>query len=167
MKRSTILMLGTVATLGLAALTVPVIAQQAMGQHSGMGMMGDDMMGGHGMMGDMMGAQSFAMKKFDTNKDGTLSPEEVTAGIQAELKTYDTDGNGTLSLDEFAVMHADHMRPMTVRAFQMHDADGDGQVTEAEMDAAAEMMLGQMSGQQGMQGMGQGTGKGQGMMDNN
>lgn len=157
MKRSTILVLGTVATLGLAALAVPVIAQQAMGQHGGMGMMGDDMMGGHGMMG----AQSLAMQKFDTNEDGTLSPEEMTAGIQADLKKYDTDGNGTLSLDEFAVMHTDHMRPMTVRAFQMHDADGDGQVTEAEMAATAEMMQGEMSGQHGMQGMGHG------MMDNN
>jgi Ca2+-binding EF-hand superfamily protein len=167
MKRSTILVLGTIATLGLAALAVPVIAQQAMGRNGGMGMMGDDMMGGHGMMGGMMGAQSVAMQKFDTNKDGTLSPEEMTAGIKADLKTYDKDGNGTLSLDEFAVMHADHMRPMTVRAFQMHDADGDGQVTEAEMTATAEMMQGEMSGQHGMQGMGQGMGNGQGMMDNN
>ena len=72
-----------------------------------------------------------------------------------------------LSLEEFEAMHEAHNRTMNDRRFQMHDADGDGQVTEAEMDAAAEMMLGQMSGQQGMQGMGQGTGKGQGMMDNN
>lgn len=165
MKRSTILVLGTVATLGLAALAVPVIAQQTMGQHGGMGMMEGDMMGGHGMMGGMMGPQSYAMQTFDTNKDGTLSPEEMTAGIQAELKKYDTDGNGTLSLDEFAVMHTDHMRPMTVRAFQMHDADGNGQVTEAEMAATAAMMQGEMSGHGGMQGMGQGMG--QGMMDNN
>ena len=86
----------------------------------------------------MGGAQSYAMATFDTNKDGTLSPEEMTAGIQAELKTYDTDANGTLSLEEFAVMHAAHTRPMTVRAFQMHDADGDAQVTEAEMAAMAD-----------------------------
>jgi Ca2+-binding EF-hand superfamily protein len=86
----------------------------------------------------------------------------MTAGMQAELKTYDTDANGTLSLDEFAVMHAAHTRPMTVRAFQMHDADGDAQVTEAEMAAMAEMMQSHMVGQQGnMPGMGHG------MMGNN
>ena len=70
------------------------------------------------MMGMMGGAQSYAMANFDTNKDGTLSPEEMTAGIKAEIKKYDTDANGSLSLEEFAVMHAAHTRSMTVRAFQ-------------------------------------------------
>jgi len=153
MKSSTKFVLAAVASLGLAAVAVPVIAQQGQMQHGGM------MGGGMGMMG---GAQSYAMATFDTNSDGTLSPEEMTAGIQAELTTYDTDANGTLSLEEFAVMHAAHTRPMTVRAFQMHDADGDAQVTEAEMAAMAAMMQDHMSERQGdMQGMGQG------MMGNN
>ena len=168
MKRSTKFVLAAVAALGVGAVAVPVIAQQM--QHDGMmgdgmGMMGghDGMMGGGmGMMGMMGGAQSYAMTAFDTNKDGTLSPEEMTAGIKAELKTYDTDANGSLSLEEFAVMHAAHTRPMTVRAFQMHDADGDAQVTEAEMTAMAAMMQAHMGGQQnGMPGMGKG------MMDGN
>ena len=151
MKSSTKFALAAAAALGAAAVAVPAIAQQM--QHDGM--MGDGMMGGG--MGMMGGAQSHAMATFDTNKDGTLSPEEMTAGIQAELKTYDTDANGTLSLVEFAVMHAAHTRPMTVRTFQMHDADGDAQVTEAEMAAMAKMMQNHMGGQQdGMPGMGQG-----------
>ena len=137
MKRSTKFVLAAVAALGVTAVAVPVIAQQPQMQHGGMMGDGMGMMGGHdgmmgGGMGMMGGAQSYAMATFDTNKDGTLSPEEMTAGIKAELKTYDTDANGTLSLEEFAVMHAAHTRPMTVRAFQMHDADGDAQVTEAE-----------------------------------
>ena len=173
MKRSTKLALAAVATLGLATVAVPVIAHQAgqgLGQHGGPGMSGGmmGMMGGHdGMMGGGMGmmmggGQSYAMATFDTNKDGTLSPEEMTAGIKAELTTYDTDANGTLSLEEFAVMHAAHTRPMTVRAFQMHDADGDAQVTEGEMAAIAAMMQSHMGEpQNGMPGMGQG------MMDDN
>ena len=167
MKRSTKLALAAVASLGLAAVAVPVVAQQGQMQHGGMMDGGRGMMGHHGGMmgggmGMMGGAQSYAMTTFDTNKDGTLSPEEMTAGIQAELGTYDTDANDTLSLEEFAVMHAAHSRPMTVRAFQMHDADGDAQVTEAEMAAMAAMMQSHMSRQQGgMQGMGQG------MMENN
>ncbi|MDZ4094037.1 MAG: calcium-binding protein [Paracoccaceae bacterium] len=178
MKRSTKFALAAVATLGFSAVAVPVIAhqtqqamgQQAMGQHGGAGMT-EGMMGGHdgmmgGGMGMMGGALGYAVTAFDTDKDGTLSPEEMTAGIQAELKTYDTDANGNLSLDEFALMHAAHTRPMTVRAFQMHDADGDAQVTEAEMAAMAELMQSHMAGQQGgMPGMGPGIG--QGMMGNN
>ena len=167
MKRSTKFVLAAVGALGVTAVAVPVIAQQPQMQHGGMMGDGMGMMGGHdgmmgGGMGMMGGAQSYAMATFDTNKDGTLSPEEMTAGIKAELKTYDTDANGTLSLEEFAVMHAAHTRPMTVRAFQMHDADGDAQVTEAEMSAMAAMMQDHMGGRQdGMPGMGKG------MMDNN
>jgi Ca2+-binding EF-hand superfamily protein len=166
MKRSTKLAFAAVAALGVAGVAMPVIAQQTHMQHGGtmgggMGMMGghDGMMsGGMGMM--MGGGQNHMMAMFDTDKDGTLSPEEITAGIQGELKTYDADGDGTLSLDEFAEMHAAHTRRMTVRAFQMHDADGDAQVTEAEMAATAAMMQNRMGGQQ--HGM---TGKG--MMGNN
>ena len=166
MKRSTKFALATVAALGVAAVAVPVVAQQGQMQHDGMMDGGMEMMGQHGgmmggAMGMMAGGQSYAMATFDTNKDGTLSPEEMTAGIQAEIKTYDTDANGTLSLEEFAVMHAAHTRPMTVRAFQMHDADGDAQVTEAEMAAMAEMMQSHMGGQQGNI-----PGMGHGMMDN-
>lgn len=160
MKRSTKFVLAAVATLGVAAVAVPVIAQQAQMQHGGMMGDHDGMMGGG--MGMMGGGQSYAMATFDTDKDGTLSPEEISAGIKAETKTYDTDANGTLSLDEFAVMHAAHTRPMTVRAFQMHDTDGDGQVTEAEMSAMAAMMQDHMGGQH--DGM---TGMGKEMMDDN
>ncbi|MEH6831214.1 MAG: EF-hand domain-containing protein [Sulfitobacter sp.] len=148
MRHSKNFALLAVATLGLAAVAVSAVAQQTqmepgqmMGDHDGM-------MGGHSGMGMMMGGgQNYAMATFDTNKDGTLSPEEMTVGIQAEIKTYDADGNGTLSLEEFAVMRAAHTRPMTVRAFQMHDPDGDAQVTEAEMAAMAAIM-GSHSGRQ-------------------
>ena len=146
MRRLKNFALAAVASLGLAAAAVPVIAQQTQMQPGqmmggGKGMMENHygMMGGHGGMGMMMGAgQNYAMATFDTDKDGTLSPEEITAGIQGEIKTYDADGNGTLSLEEFSVMHAAHTRSMTVRAFQMHDPDGDAQVTEAEMAAMME-----------------------------
>ncbi len=163
MNRSTKFALAAVAALGLAAITAPVVAQPGahdMGRHGGPGMM-DTMMGG--AMGMMMGgSQRHAMTMFDTDDDGTLSTEEMAAGIQAELTTYDTDADGTLSLEEFAAMHAAHTRPMTVRAFQMHDADGDAQVTKEEMAALAAMMRSHMSGQQsGMWGMGPG------MMDAN
>ncbi|MGO4909855.1 calcium-binding protein [Pseudorhodobacter sp. W20_MBD10_FR17] len=166
MKRTTKFILAAVAALGVASVAVPVIAQQTqmqygrvMGGHGGTA--DHDGAGDHGGMGVMMGAaQSHAMATFDIDADGTLTPEEITAGIQAEIKIYDADVNGTLSLDEFAAMHAAHTRPMTVRAFQMHDPDGDAQVTEAELAAMAALMQSHMSGQQ--DGM-----PGKGMMGNN
>ena len=98
-------------------------------------------------------------------KDGTLTPEEMTAGMQAEVKTYDTDTNGTLSLAEFEAMHAAHTRTMMVRAFQMHDEDGDGQVTGAEIATMATMMQMMMAGPKYAPDM-HGVGKGD-MMDGN
>ena len=150
MKQTQMYSLCLIASLGFAA---PVSAQQGMMDGR------DGMMGG--MMGGMMsGMNSYAMRTFDANKDGTLTPEEMTAGMQAEIKTYDTDTNGSLSLAEFEVMHAAHTRTMMVRAFQMHDEDGDGQVTEAETATMAAMMQMMMAGAKG------GPGKG-GMMDDN
>ena len=131
MKQTQMYSLCLIASLGFAA---PVAAQQGM-MDGRDGMMGG-MMGG----GMMSGMNSYAMRTFDANKDGTLTPEEMTAGMQAEIKTYDIDTNGTLSLAEFEAMHAAHTRTMMVRAFQMHDEDGDGQVTEAEMATMAAMM---------------------------
>jgi Ca2+-binding EF-hand superfamily protein len=175
MENSKNIVLTAITALGLTVVALPVAAHQnpmqqgaIMGDRGGMMGANLDMMHDHGgMMGSgmgmmMSGADTYAMTKFDTNEDGTLSPEEMSTGIQAELKTYDADANGTLSLDEFAVMHAAHTRPMTVRAFQMHDPDGDAQVTADEMTAMAAMVQSHMSEQQdGVQGAGHG------MMGNN
>ena len=173
MKNTRNVILAAVAALGFAVVALPVAAQQTqmqqgtmMGDREGMMDTNMDMMNDHGGMmgmGKMMGgADTYAMTKFDTNEDGTLSTEEMSNGIQGELKTYDADANGTLSLEEFAVMHAAHTRPMTVRAFQMHDPDGDAQVTADEMTAMAAMMQSHMSKQQsGVRGTGHG------MMGNN
>lgn len=148
MKRSTKLAFAAVATLGLAAAAVPVIAQQTQMPYGRMMGGGMGMMAGHdgfmgGMMGGMMGVGlTSTMAAHDTNGDGILSDEERTAGIAAEITSYDANADGTLSLDEFATMYAAHTRLMMVRVFQMHDADGDAQVTDAEMMALADMMQG-------------------------
>ena len=131
MKQTQRYSLCLIASLGFAA---PVAAQHGM-MDGRVGMMGG-MMGG----GMMPGMNSYAMRTFDANKDGILTPQEMTAGMQAEIKTYDTDASGSLSLAEFEAMHAAHTRTMMVRAFQMHDEDGDGQVTEAEIATMAAMM---------------------------
>ena len=160
MTRTPLFSLCLVASFGFA---VPVAAQQGMmgGRDNMMGGMMGAMMGG-GMMGGM---NSYAMRMFDADKDGKVTPEEMTKGMQAEIKTYDTDTSGSLSLAEFAAMHAAHTRTMMVRAFQMHDEDGDGQVTEAEIATMATMMQMMMARSKGGPGM-HGAGNG-GMMDDN
>ena len=155
MKRSTGLALGAAAILGVAVVAVPVIADQRDGWHGRMGMMEDedgmmgDRMGGHDMMeqmhgmmrdGMMGGGIRYALLNFDADKDGTLSAEELRAGMLGDLKTYDTNGDGTLSLDEFQALFAAHTRTVMVRGFQMLDEDGDGKVTELEVTTAADVM---------------------------
>lgn len=100
-----------------------------MAMHEG----GFGQMGGPGMMGPFD-------KKFDTNHDGTVSPDEMRAGLQAALKQYDKNGDGTLSLDEFAAFYADMTRTAMVRHFQALDVNGDGKVTADEIVAPADRM---------------------------
>ena len=104
---------------------------QMMQGHQG-GMVGHGF-AGPGGMGHMQGA-------FDADNDGTVTPDELRAGLLEALSTYDADGNGMLSLDEFETMHTAHIREMTVDRFQVLDADGDGQVTAEEMAAPADRM---------------------------
>ncbi|AKI03493.1 EF-hand domain pair (plasmid) [Hoeflea sp. IMCC20628] len=117
------------------------------------GGMGAEMMG---MGGLMMGGADHMQRLFDTDDDGTVSPDELRTGLLDELKTYDADGDGMLSLAEFETLHAAHIREHTVDRFQAFDADGDGQVTSEEFAAPADrikrmmmMRSGNMSGQNG------------------
>ena len=102
-----------------------------------------------------MGGADHMQRLFDTDDDGTVSPEELRTGLLDALETYDTDGNGMLSLAEFETLHAAHIREHTVDRFQAFDADGDGQVTSEEFAAPADriqrmmMRSGNMPGQIG------------------
>ena len=87
----------------------------------GDGMRGHDMMEEmHGMTGGWMirGGNRYALRNFDADKDGTLSPKELRAGMLGDLATYDTNGDGTLSLDEFQALYAAHTRAMMVRGLR-------------------------------------------------
>lgn len=97
------------------------------------GMMGPGMMGGPMMQGGMTGMGMPLARAFDTNGDGQLTPEEMGAGLRAEMTKYDANSDGSLSLDEFQSFYTEMTRTMMVRAFQHVDADGDGRVTPEEM----------------------------------
>lgn len=136
-------------------------------------MMGGGMMGagmGSGMMGPGMGAGM--MQMFDTDGDGTTTPEQMRTRLQAKLSEFDSDGDGNLSITEFEALHSAMIREMMVDRFQHLDADGDGAVTPEEMAAPADrmermqMMRSNMADAPARPGNGQGMGNGSMMQDN-
>lgn len=68
------------------------------------------------------------------------SAEDAASAMRARLAEYDADDSGNLSLAEFETLHAAMIRETTVDRFQHLDADGDGQITEAEMVAPVRRM---------------------------
>jgi Ca2+-binding EF-hand superfamily protein len=173
-SKTTLTALTLAAILGVAAYT----ALPAGAQDGGMGMG----MPEHGQMaafetadadkdGKVTPAEIAALRKAnvlgtDTNGDGKLSAEELTAQqvrAMTERATarsarmilmLDVDGDGLLSVEEMAA------GPGPMRMFERMDADGDGAITKAEADAATERMQGR-EGREGREGRGhQGRGHG-------
>lgn len=82
----------------------------------------------------------------DTNNDGKISADEMVARDMAQMQARaqmrakrmiearDTDGDGLLSASELAT------RSMPQGVFERLDADKDGAVTQAELDAAHDKM---------------------------
>ena len=75
------------------------------------------------------------MAEVDTDKNGSLTQEEINAFRAAKLAAADTTKDGALSIDEFSVAYNQLMRARMVDAFQNFDDDGDGSITTAELDA--------------------------------
>ncbi|XP_057969794.1 calmodulin-like protein 30 [Malania oleifera] len=82
--------------------------------------------------------------KFDTNRDGKISPEEYKSAMralgkgEAEIEGFramDSDGDGFVDFDEFVEMYgaggvtAGEME----RAFRVFDLDGDGKISAEEL----------------------------------
>lgn len=141
-----------IMALSLAAATVlggAAFAQSNHGHGDKAGKINSQgmMMQGGGMMGDMSEMQGMMQRMhenmtqmMDADGDGTVTPEEMRAMMQAKLTENDADGNGSLSIKEFETLHSAMMRNMMVDRFQHLDADGDGAVTPEEMMAPAAMM---------------------------
>ena len=70
----------------------------------------------------------------DADSDGKLTQAEIDKLRNDRHAAHDANGDGNLSLEEFAGLWHETTRPLTVRAFQMLDTDGDAIVTRAEYD---------------------------------
>ncbi|KAL1561046.1 calmodulin-like protein 30 isoform X2 [Salvia divinorum] len=87
--------------------------------------------------------------KFDSNRDGKISPEEYQAilkalgkrnlvrkEVQKIFEVADLDGDGFIDFNEFVEMHKKDGGVKTVdlhRAFQAFDKDNDGKITVEEV----------------------------------
>ncbi len=94
--------------------------------------------GGHGMgfldQGQLAVSAMEMFQAVDGDGDGQLTQAEIDKALNDRHAAHDTDGDGNLSLEEFAGLWHETTRPLTVRAFQMLDTDGDAIVTRAEFD---------------------------------
>lgn len=87
--------------------------------------------GYHGGKGMRRGMEQFA-KRYDTDRDGKISQQEIDTNRTEWHKKFDSDGNGTLSLKEFEALWLEAKRQRMVRSFQRFDVDGDGQMSADE-----------------------------------
>ena len=143
MINKTWIIAGTAAATMIGALVLTG-AVQADSRSYGMGFgMGGGQHDGHrGGMRGMGMAHLFTLA--DTNQDGKLSAEEINNFRDAKFAAYDANKDGKLSLDEFEGLLAELTRPMTVRAFQRLDPNGDAAISKEELDQRISFMFNRM-----------------------
>ncbi len=111
---------GTAGLLALGGIAGLANADMGGGMGHGMGRMHGM---GHGMMARHM------MERYDANKDGKLTQDEIDQNRTQWHGEFDADKNATLSLDEFRNLWLKARNEQMVREFQRFDRDGNGQVT--------------------------------------
>jgi Ca2+-binding EF-hand superfamily protein len=84
--------------------------------------------GGHGMSERI---REF-VERYDANKDGKITQQEIDQNRAAWIAEFDTDKDLALTLQEFERLWLKARHLQMVRAFQMFDRDGDGKVTLEE-----------------------------------
>jgi hypothetical protein len=100
------------AVLALSVLGIGTLATHAMADQGGW-------VGHHG------GGVRHLLERYDANKDGKLSQQEIDDNRTDWHKRFDTDKNGSLSLTEFEALWLEARRQEMVREFQRLDPNGD------------------------------------------
>ena len=74
------------------------------------------------------------VERFDTDGDGRLTQAEIDAARADHMARFDANSDGALTLEEFEGLFHELTQPVTVRAFQMLDPDGDASISADELD---------------------------------
>jgi Ca2+-binding EF-hand superfamily protein len=83
-------------------------------------------------------------ERYDANKDGKISQEEIDANRGKWLADFDSDKSGSLALAEFQNLWLKANNQRMVRDFQRLDADANGQVTLDEYKAPMAKLIARM-----------------------
>lgn len=125
MQRKSKFMIASASAAGIVALTIGGFAVADPG-HGGMGY---GMMDGHGRgHGKMRLVEGFA-ERYDSNKDGKITQEEIDTNRTQWMNEVDANKDGKLGMDEFQNLWLRAHRERMVREFQQFDRDGDAAVT--------------------------------------
>lgn len=130
MKRHTKIIIGVVT---LTAIGATALAASTYGHRS--------WHGGHGGKGRHAMAM---MERFDADQDGKVTQAEIDQVRQDQMARFDSNSDGALTLPEFEGLWLDFMRERMVDRFQDLDADGDGQMTAAEMEMRLSQLVRRM-----------------------
>ncbi len=84
------------------------------------------------------------LKTFDADKDGSITRAEIDQVTGQKLAAADVDSDKAVNLSEFESVWMDMTRTRMVDAFQRLDDDGDGQVTQVELDEMVSKMMSRM-----------------------
>jgi Ca2+-binding EF-hand superfamily protein len=71
---------------------------------------------------------------------GVTSDEPMDMMMRSQMGEFDENDDGALSLGEFESLHSAMLRDLMVDRFQHLDADGDGMISEAELEGAGSRM---------------------------
>jgi len=74
----------------------------------------------------------------DVNKDGKLTPDELTGEYRRMIAASDVDGDGAISVDEFRRRGHMIMSVGAISMFDMLDANGDGKISLEEIQAPSQ-----------------------------
>jgi hypothetical protein len=114
-KAKFILAAVALSTLGIGALATTAFADRPgwVGHHGG------------GMMRQMM-------QRYDANKDGKLTQQEIDDNRTEWFARFDADKNGNLNLKEFEALWIEANRQDMIREFQRLDPNGDAALSLEE-----------------------------------
>ncbi|MGR3592049.1 MAG: EF-hand domain-containing protein [Limimaricola soesokkakensis] len=96
--------------------------------------------GGHRHHGRPVMLQQI-IEQADTNEDGALTRAEIDAFRAAQVESADASGDGALEIAEFETLYNAFTRERMVDAFQALDADGDGRISEEEMESRIDRLV--------------------------